>query len=320
MKAHVKKTFTPNVLAGLGGFGSLFRLDTAGMKEPVLVAGADGVGTKLKIAFHMDKHDTVGQDCVAMCVNDILCQGAKPLFFLEYIATGQVRAEKIADIVKGIADGCLLAGCALVGGETAEMPDFYKDGEYDMAGFAVGVADRAAIIDGSGVRPGDRLIGLYASGLHSNGFSLARKLFFDKLGMQTGDFVPELGTSLGDALLTPTRIYAAACGAVLPEVPVKGMVHITGGGFFENIPRALPQGLGVRIDRSAWEIPPIFSYMQTRGPVEEREMFATFNMGVGLVMIVAPQDAARAERLLASAGERAADIGVVTEEEGVILC
>ncbi|MDR2295737.1 MAG: phosphoribosylformylglycinamidine cyclo-ligase [Clostridiales Family XIII bacterium] len=320
MKAHVQKTFGPQVLAGLGGFGSLYRLDTAGIAEPVLVAGADGVGTKLKLAFMMDRHDTVGQDCVAMCVNDILCQGATPLFFLDYIATGRVRAERIAEIVKGIADGCLLAGCALVGGETAEMPGFYADGEYDMAGFAVGLADRARIIDGRDISAGDLLVGLPSSGLHSNGFSLVRRIFFDQMGLAADSFVGELGLPLGEALLTPTRIYADACRAVLPHVRVKGMVHVTGGGFFENIPRVLPAGLGADIRRDAWDPPAIFPYIRACGDIEEREMFSAFNMGIGLILIVSPSDAARVTALLGEAGERAFVIGGVVAGEGVRLC
>jgi phosphoribosylformylglycinamidine cyclo-ligase len=320
MKAHVQKTLGPQVLTGLGGFGSVYRPDLSGLSEPVLVAGADGVGTKLKLAFMMDRHDTVGQDCVAMCVNDVLCQGATPLFFLDYIATGRVRAERIAEIVKGVADGCLLAGCALVGGETAEMPDFYADGEYDMAGFAVGLADRERIIDGRDVRAGDLLVGLASSGVHSNGFSLVRRIFFDRMGLNADSVVPELGRSIGEALLTPTRIYAAACRAVLPRVRVKGMAHITGGGFFENIPRALPAGLGVRIDRASWEPPAIFPYIRRCGDLEEREMFSTFNMGVGMILIVSPADAARATELLEGAGESAFVIGDVIAEEGVLLC
>jgi phosphoribosylformylglycinamidine cyclo-ligase len=314
------------------------------MKEPVLVAGTDGVGTKLKIAFLTDKHDTVGQDCVAMCVNDVLCQGAQPLFFLDYIATGKVHAEKTAEIVKGVADGCLLAGCSLVGGETAEMPGFYQDGEYDMAGFAVGIVDRDKIVDGHGIKSGDVLIGIPSSGVHSNGFSLIRKLFFEKLGMAATDYVEELGATIGETLLTPTRIYSDVCRAVLPKVDVKGMIHITGGGFFENIPRVIPEGLGVKIDRNAWEPLPIFRHIQSKGGIEDREMFSTFNMGIGLIMIVSPQDADRAVSLISavdgksasdnSAGDKSASdkvagdktavnkaavIGVVTEGKGVTI-
>ena len=319
MKPHVKKTFNENVLTGLGGFGSLFRLDVKGMEEPILVSGTDGVGTKLKLAFLMDKHDTVGQDCVAMCVNDILCQGAKPLFFLDYIATGKVKAEKIADIVKGIADGCVQAGCALVGGETAEMPDFYSDGEYDMAGFAVGVVDRKKMIDGSKIKEGNAVIGISSSGIHSNGYSLVRKLFFDKLGMSTEDQVEELGTTLGEALITPTKIYAKACNAVFEKSDVNGIVHITGGGFYENIPRIIPEGLGVRIQFGSWQMPPIFQYIQKMGNIERKEMFSTFNMGIGMMMIV---EAGRKEEILSaleSAGEKAAVIGEIVKGQGVSI-
>ncbi|MDR1246955.1 MAG: phosphoribosylformylglycinamidine cyclo-ligase [Clostridiales Family XIII bacterium] len=320
MKEHVKKTFNPNVLTGLGGFGGLYKLDTAGVSEPVLVAGTDGVGTKLKIAFMTDRHDTVGIDCVAMCVNDILCQGATPLFFLDYIAAGKLRADKAAEIVKGVADGCLSAGCALIGGETAEMPGFYAEGEYDMAGFAVGIADRSRVIDGSGVREGDLIVGLSSSGVHSNGFSLVRRIFFDRMGLAPDSVIPELGAPLGETLLTPTKIYADACRAVFPHVRVKGMVHITGGGFFENIPRALPEGLGVSVRRGSWEIPAIFSYIRRCGDVDENEMFSTFNMGVGMIMIVSPGDAARVTELLGRAGERAFVMGEVVAKEGVRLC
>jgi phosphoribosylformylglycinamidine cyclo-ligase len=317
MKEHVKKTYGKGVLAGIGGFAGVYKPDWTGLSEPVLVAGTDGVGTKLKLAFMMDRHDTVGQDCVAMCVNDILCQGATPLFFLDYIATGRVRAERIAEIVKGIADGCLLAGCALIGGETAEMPDFYADGEYDMAGFAVGLADRAGIVDGRNIREGDVLLGLSSSGVHSNGFSLVRRIFFDRMGLAPDSHVPELGLSIGEALLTPTRIYADACRAVLPHGAIKGMVHVTGGGFFENIPRVLPEGLGVRIRKGSWEAPAIFSYIQGCGGIEEREMFSTFNMGIGLILIVSPADAAHTCATLKAAGERVFEIGDVAEGEGV---
>ncbi len=317
MKTHVKKTFNENVLTGLGSFGSLFRLDVADMEEPVLVSGTDGVGTKLKLAFLMDKHDTVGQDCVAMCVNDVLCQGAKPLFFLDYIATGRVRAEKVADVVKGIADGCVLAGCALVGGETAEMPDFYTEGEYDMAGFAVGVADRKKIIDGSKIKEGNVVIGIPSSGIHSNGYSLVRKLFFDKLKMSVNDYVEELGTTLGETLLAPTKIYAAACNAVLEKSSVNGIVHITGGGFYENIPRIIPEGLGVEISLGSWEIPAVFQYIQNKGNVDMKEMFSTFNMGIGMMMAVDADKQAEILFALEQAGEKAAVIGKIVKGQGV---
>ena len=323
MKEHVKGTFNRNVLTGLGSFGSLFRLDVADMQEPVLVSGTDGVGTKLKIAFLTDKHDTVGIDCVAMCVNDVLCQGAKPLFFLDYIATGKVKAEKIADIVKGIADGCKQSGSALVGGETAEMPDFYSEGEYDMAGFSVGIVDRSRIITGERIRPGDAMIGIASSGIHSNGYSLVRKVFFDKMGMKVGDYVKELGQTLGEALLTPTRIYAKACDAVLgsdgsgaPKFQVNGIVHITGGGFYENIPRILPEGTAASIDVGSWEVPPIFPYIKKCGNIDREEMFSTYNMGVGMMMVLPAGQADGALKALKAAGETAAVIGRIVEETG----
>ena len=321
MKEHVKKTFNENVLTGLGSFGSLFSLDVAGMKQPVLVSGTDGVGTKLKIAFMMDKHDTVGIDCVAMCVNDVLCQGAKPLFFLDYIATGKVRAEKIADIVKGIADGCSQSGSALVGGETAEMPDFYGEGEYDMAGFSVGIVDKERIITGERIAAGDRIIGIPSSGIHSNGYSLVRKVFFEKIKMGVDEYVEELGQTLGEALLTPTKIYANACGAVLPKFDVKGIVHITGGGFFENIPRILPDDTAAVIDTDAWQIPPIFTYIEKCGNIDRKEMFSTYNMGIGMMMVVDADDAAGVVEALKAAGENAAVIGEIRQrtDDSVVL-
>lgn len=321
MKQHVKKTFTKNVLGDLGGFGGLFELDLEGYKKPVLVSGTDGVGTKLKLAFLMDKHDTVGQDCVAMCVNDILCQGAKPLFFLDYVATGKLEPEKIEAIVKGISDGCIQAGCALIGGETAEMPGFYNDGEYDMAGFAVGIVDKEKIIDGSKIRPGDVLIGIPSSGVHSNGFSLVRKLFFDRLSLTVNDYFEELSGTLGEVLLTPTKIYADLCGRVLERFKVKGMVHITGGGFHENIPRMIPHGLGVEIKLGSWKVLPIFQMIQRLGSIETDEMFKTFNMGIGLVLAVGLQEADEVLEYLEAMGETAYAIGLVTDAvNGVKLC
>ena len=321
MKDHVKRTFNENVLTGLGSFGSLFQIDVATMSQPVLVSGTDGVGTKLKIAFMMDKHDTVGIDCVAMCVNDVLCQGAKPLFFLDYIATGKVKAEKIADIVKGIAEGCRQSGSALVGGETAEMPDFYGEGEYDMAGFSVGMVDKEKIITGEHVAEGNVIIGIASSGIHSNGYSLVRKVFFDKMNMKVDTYVDELGQTLGEALLTPTKIYAAACNAVLPKYDVKGIVHITGGGFFENIPRVLPEGLAAKIKVGTWKVPPIFPYIKKCGNIDKIEMFSTFNMGVGMMMIASAKDADAAVKDLRAAGETADIIGqiVKSDSERVIL-
>ena len=317
MSEHVKKTFDAGVLTGIGGFGSLYMPDLTGMTAPVLVAGSDGVGTKLMVAFMMDKHDTVGQDCVAMCVNDVLCQGAKPMFFLDYVATGHVDAEKIADIVKGVADGCIQGECALVGGETAEMPGLYGENEYDMAGFCVGIVDREKIIDGSKISNGNKIIGIKSSGLHSNGFSLARKVLFEKAGYEVNKEVAELGCSVGDALLTPTRIYTKQVKAILEKVQPNGFVHITGGGFYENIPRIMPEGLGVKIDKNSWERPQIFNIIMKHGGIEEEEMFSTFNMGIGLMAFVEPEDADAAIAALEAVGEDAKIIGEVVNCKGV---
>ncbi len=316
MKDHVKRTFNDNVLTGLGGFGGLFRLPVEGMKEPVLVSGTDGVGTKLKIAFMMDKHDTVGIDCVAMCVNDILCQGAKPLFFLDYIATGKVGAEKVADIVSGIAEGCVQAESALIGGETAEMPGFYGDGEYDMAGFSVGIVDKEKIITGEKIRPGDVIVGIPSSGIHSNGYSLVRKVFFDKMGYKPDAYLDGLGETLGEALLRPTKIYAKACNEVIPNFHVKGIVHVTGGGFFENVPRVLPRGVGAEFQLGSWEILPIFKEIQRCGEIALMEMFATFNMGIGMMMFVSEEDGQKVVEALAAVGEGARIIGRTVSEDG----
>jgi phosphoribosylformylglycinamidine cyclo-ligase len=321
MKAHVKKTFGPEVLTGLGGFGSLYKPDWSGLKAPVLVAGTDGVGTKLKIAILMDKHDTVGRDLVAMCVNDVLCQGARPLFFLDYIAAGKVGAEKIAELVKGVADGCVEAGCALVGGETAEMPGFYAEGDYDMAGFAVGMVDEESIIDGSAVQEGDLLVGIPSSGIHSNGYSLVRKIFFDLHGFDVSSKVDGLESSLGETLLTPTRIYAKVIFAVLGHLRPNAIIHITGGGFYENIPRVIPAGLGVKVDPGAWNMPPIFNAICHYGDLELSEMFSTFNMGIGMILVVSPSDRQAALNALENAGETGASvIGEVVKGEGVTLC
>ncbi|MCL1895058.1 MAG: phosphoribosylformylglycinamidine cyclo-ligase [Clostridiales bacterium] len=318
MKEHAKRTFNKNVLSGLGGFGSLYMPDLSGISAPVLVAGTDGVGTKLMIAFMMDKHDTIGQDCVAMCVNDVLCQGAKPLFFLDYIATGKVKAEKAAEIVRGVADGCVLAECALVGGETAEMPGLYGPDEYDLAGFCVGLVDRDRIIDGRDIKEGDILVGIKSSGLHSNGFSLARKVLFDMAGMKTGDKPEELeGLTLGEALLKPTRIYTKQVRTILGRVRPKALVHVTGGGFYENIPRVMPSGLGARIRKEAWARPKIFSLIQGLGGLDEKEMFSTFNMGIGLIAVVGRESATPVIELLAAEGEAAVVIGEVALGAGV---
>jgi phosphoribosylformylglycinamidine cyclo-ligase len=317
MKNHVKRTFGPEVLTGIGGFGSLYKPDLDGIKAPVLVAGSDGVGTKLKIAILMDRHDTVGQDLVAMCVNDVLCQGARPLFFLDYIATGQLQAEKVAELVRGVAEGCLLSNCALVGGETAEMPGFYGDGDYDMAGFAVGMVDEDAIIDGSHIAEGDVVVGLPSSGLHSNGYSLARKVFFEQVGLTVTDSVEGLDGLLGEHLLTPTRIYVKPVLALLKRMSVHGMVHITGGGFYENIPRILPEGLGVEIDGNSWDRPPVFGALKRLGRVTEREMFSTFNMGIGFMLILPAAEGGAAIEILNEQGETARIVGHVVSGKGI---
>ncbi len=319
MKNAVSSTFTKGVLSGLGGFGGLFELDLTGIEKPVLVSGTDGVGTKLKIAFLLDKHDTVGIDCVAMCVNDIVCAGAKPLLFLDYIAVGKNVPEKVAAVVSGVAEGCRQAGCALVGGETAEMPGFYGPDEYDLAGFSVGVVDKSRILDSTNVRKGDVIISLASSGVHSNGFSLVRKVF-DVEHTDLGRNIPELGAPLGETLLTPTRIYVKAVLALMERVNIKSISHITGGGFYENIPRAIPEGLTARIDKQSLTIPPIFTLIQKAGKIDERDMFNTFNMGTGMCIIVGKNDADTALAVLKDAGETPAVIGEVVEgDEGVII-
>lgn len=318
MKKHVQKTFRPEVLTELGGFGALFGLNKDKYEEPVLVSGTDGVGTKLKIAFAMDRHDTIGIDAVAMCVNDVVVQGAEPLFFLDYLACDKVVPEKIEAIVKGIADGCLQAGCSLIGGETAEMPGMYGEGEYDIAGFTVGIVDRKSIIDGRGITPGDAVIGLASSGVHSNGFSLVRKLLLQDKGYKLHDEVAELGGKLGDVLLAPTKIYVKSVLAMLGQIDVKGMAHITGGGFLENIPRVLPQSVNVRIEYGSWPILPIFRLLQEAGSVSNNDMFRTFNMGIGMVLVVPAEQADEAIRLAEQNGEKAYRIGTVTEGEQVV--
>lgn len=320
MKSYVKETFTKGVLGGLGGFGGMFELDLTGYTKPVLVSGTDGVGTKLKISILKDQHDTVGIDLVAMCVNDILVQGAKPLFFLDYIATGKLESDKIADLVKGIAEGCKQSGAALIGGETAEMPGFYAEDEYDMAGFTVGIVDKDKIIDGSTIEAGDVLVGLPSTGVHSNGYSLVRKLFFDKLALDINEQVEELKCTVGEALITPTKIYVSEVLKVLEVISVKGMVHVTGGGFIENIPRILPEGLGAKVELEAWPKLPLFDFIQAKGNIETVEMFKTFNMGIGFIMIVKKEDVNQTLELVSSLGEQAYVIGEVTDQEGVDLC
>ena len=320
MKAHVARTMTSGVLGGIGGFGGLFEMDLTGMPHPVLCAGTDGVGTKLKLAFLMDKHDTVGIDCVAMCVNDIICCGAKPLLFLDYIACGKNVPEKIATIVSGVAEGCVQAGCALTGGETAEMPGFYPEEEYDLAGFSVGAVDRSKILDPGRVEAGDALVAIASSGVHSNGFSLVRKVFdVEKGGLSQHH--DELGMTLGEALLTPTKIYVKPVLAVMEELTVKSVSHITGGGFYENIPRALPNGKRAKIERAAVEVLPIFDLIQKTGGIPEHDMFNTFNMGAGMILAVGREDADRAVAILNAHGERAKVIGQIENgEKGIELC
>ncbi len=320
MKQHIARTITAGAASDIGGFGGLFELDITGMERPVLVSGTDGVGTKLKLAFIMDKHDTIGIDCVAMCVNDIICCGAKPLFFLDYIACGKNVPERIAEIVKGVAEGCVQSGAALIGGETAEMPGFYGIDEYDLAGFSVGVVDKKKVFDNSSVKEGDVIIGLPSSGVHSNGFSLVRKIF-DIENRDIKQPVAELGgLSLGDALLTPTKIYVKPVLALAEQVNIKAVSHITGGGFYENIPRSIPKGLSAKIDKQALRILPIFGLIAKEGNIPERDMFNTFNMGVGMSIVVSADDAEKAVEILKAAGEDAYVIGeVVKSDEGVII-
>ena len=320
MKRHVSRTLTEGVVSDIGGFGGLFAPDLSGMKQPVLVSGTDGVGTKLKLAFLMDKHDTVGIDCVAMCVNDVICCGARPLFFLDYIAVGKNVPEKVADIVKGVAEGCVQSGSALIGGETAEMPGFYPEDEYDLAGFSVGIVDKSKILDKTRMEEGDALVALPSSGVHSNGFSLVRKVF----GIEHADLKKPLaelgGKSLGETLLAPTRIYVKPMLKLFAEADVKSVSHITGGGFYENIPRSLPAGFAAKIRKDAVKTPPIFRLIQKEGGISERDMFNTFNMGVGMVAVVAKKDAEKAVSVLRAAGEDAYVLGEIVKGDGVILC
>ena len=320
MKSHIARTMTKNVVSDIGGFGGLIELDMTGITRPILVSGTDGVGTKLKIAFLMDKHDTVGIDCVAMCVNDIICCGAKPLIFLDYIACGKNVPEKIAAIVSGVAEGCVQAGCALIGGETAEMPGFYPIDEYDLAGYSTGVVDRSKIIDNSKMEEGDVIIALPSSGVHSNGFSLVRKVF----DIENADLKAPVealgGKTLGETLLTPTKIYVKPVLALLEKVTVKAISHITGGGFYENIPRSIPEGFGAKIDKASVRVLPIFKLIAETGNICERDMFNTFNMGVGMSIVVSKDEAELALTTLQEAGEDAYVIGeVIKSEDGVII-
>lgn len=320
MKEHVAKTKVPGVLSGIGSFGGLFQPALAGMQEPVLVSGTDGVGTKLRLAFLMDKHDTIGIDCVAMCANDVVCCGAQPLFFLDYLAVGKNVPERVATIVSGVAEGCVQSGCALIGGETAEMPGFYPEDEYDLAGFCVGMVDKANIIDGSQMEAGDVILGLASSGVHSNGFSLVRKVF-DVRKETLGQYYDKLGMTLGECLLTPTRIYVQSILALLKTCSVKAISHITGGGFYENIPRMMKPGLTAEIKVDSFPTPAVFGLIQELGKVSERDMYNTFNMGVGMAVVVPAAQAEQARKQLESTGETVFVLGTVQAgDEGVILC
>ena len=321
MKKHISRTITPGAMPSIGNFGGLFAPDLAGMSEPILVSGTDGVGTKLKLAFLSDKHNTVGIDCVAMCVNDIICCGAKPLFFLDYIALGKNIPEKVASVVEGVAEGCVQSGCALIGGETAEMPGFYPADEYDLAGFAVGIVDRSKVFDVETQRPGDIIIALPSSGVHSNGFSLVRKVFnLNSNNAVLGTYVESLGKTLGEALLEPTRIYVKPVLELAKEVRIKGCAHITGGGFYENIPRCLKNGIAARINKNALRIHPLFDLIASTGDIPERDMFNTFNMGVGMCLIVSREDADRALEILRANGEEAYICGDTVLGEGIEIC
>lgn len=317
IKPFVKSTFRPEVLTDIGGFGGLFALKK--YRNPVLVSGTDGVGTKLKVAFLMNKHDTVGIDLVAMCVNDIVVQGAEPLFFLDYFATGKLLPDNHALVVKGIADGCKQAGCALIGGETAEMPSFYSEGEYDLAGFAVGVVEKKNIVDGKRIKPGDQLIGLASSGLHSNGYSLVRKALFEKAGYGVDDILTELGgPKLGEVLLRPTKIYAKTLLALMKEFDVGGMAHITGGGITENTPRMLPKGTQAVVRKGTWDIPPIFKLLQKKAGVDDTEMYRAFNMGIGMVLAVPKKQADKVMKKAEKLGEKAFLIGEIAKGKQVV--
>ncbi len=320
MKEHIAKTMSAGVMGDIGGFGGLFELDMTGITKPVLVSGTDGVGTKLKLAFLMDKHDTVGIDCVAMCVNDIICVGAKPLFFLDYIAVGKNFPEKIASIVSGVAEGCVQSGAALIGGETAEMPGFYPEDEYDLAGFSVGVVDKDKILNNKTIQEGDVILALPSSGVHSNGFSLVRRV----LDVENTDIKTPLerlgGKSIGEALLAPTKIYVKPMLALFEEVKVKAVSHITGGGFYENIPRSIPNGFGAKINKASLKTPPIFDLIMETGNIPERDMYNTFNMGVGMSVVVAKEDAEKALKILKANGEDAYIMGeIIASEEGVVI-
>ncbi|MFV9511474.1 phosphoribosylformylglycinamidine cyclo-ligase [Tepidibacillus sp. LV47] len=313
ISGHVRKTFRKEVRTDLGGFGALFSLPINKYKRPILVSSTDGVGTKLKIAYEMNRHDTIGIDAVAMCVNDILVYGAEPLFFLDYLATGKLLPEQAEQVVSGIVEGCLQANCSLIGGETAEMPGIYQNHEYDVAGFVVGIVEEDQVIDGSSIKQGDILIGLASNGLHSNGFSLVRYLLFEKNHFQLTDQIEELGEPLGEELLKPTRIYVKTILNMLKEVSIKGMIHITGGGFIENIPRIIPKGLQANIQLGSWEIPPIFSFLQKLGELKQEELYRTFNMGIGFILVVAKEEKEKVLHLAEQLGEKAYIIGEIVK-------
>ena len=319
MKKYVKTTYNENVLGDIGSFGGFYSISGEKMEEPVLVAGTDGVGTKLKYAFLLEKHDTIGIDAVAMCVNDIVCQGAKPLFFLDYYACGLLDPEAEAEVVKGIAEGCRQARCALIGGETAEMPGFYPRGEYDLAGFAVGIVDKKKVINGTEIRPGDVLIGIKSSGVHSNGYSLVRKLFGDSDKAEMEKYDERLGGTLAEVLLKPTKIYVRSILSLISKVPVKGIAHITGGGFLENIPRIFPEGVGCEIVKDSYEVPPVFKVMQEKADISDEQIYNTFNMGIGMVVCVSPENAEAAVAALEESGEEVALIGKTVAGKGVSL-
>ncbi|MES9682087.1 phosphoribosylformylglycinamidine cyclo-ligase [Bacillus sp. AFS001701] len=317
MKKHVQKTMRQEVLGGLGGFGGMFDLSKFNYKEPVLVSGTDGVGTKLKLAFQMDRHDTIGIDAVAMCVNDIVVQGAEPLFFLDYLAVGKAVPERIEQIVKGVSDGCVQAGCSLVGGETAEMPGMYPEDEYDIAGFAVGIVDKPKLVTGQSIKEGDILLGISSNGIHSNGYSLVRKVLLEKGGLTLDQHIDKLGHTLGEELLRPTKIYVKPILNVLKKFEVKGMAHITGGGFIENIPRMLPEGIGAEIDYGSWPIQPIFDLLEEIGELKREEMFNIFNMGIGMVLAISEENLHDTIKLLEEDGEKVFIIGRTKAGEGV---
>lgn len=317
MKKHVQKTMRPQVLSGLGGFGGMFDLSQLNLREPVLVSGTDGVGTKLLLAMMMGNHESIGIDCVAMCVNDIIVQGAEPLYFLDYIACGKAKPEKIESIVRGVSEGCMQAGCALIGGETAEMPGLYSEEEYDLAGFTVGACEKQRLITGENIQAGDCMIGLASSGIHSNGYSLVRKILLDDAEMDLAEFIPELGCQLGEELLKPTKIYVKPILAALKEYEIKGMAHITGGGFIENLPRMMPDDLGVEIQCGTWRIPSIFNLLQKTGRIQHQDMYNIFNMGIGMALVV---DEASVDELVSffeAHGEQAYRIGKIVDSAGV---